>query len=132
MSKYMNEDLHAAICEALNVYDRPVTVIQVLAWLDAHPDQVPGRTITESDLKVMTASIIAYEGPNMEGRIQRHLTHFGVTVVPDPEPTNAEKLEATLLDTFGLLEVLGNQGVHNLAFNLDKAGVKAPGGDDDQ
>ena len=96
-------------------------IVDILAWLDDHPDQVPGRTMKKSDYQeLMDGTSLSYGVGFTDGF---HLA--GGSVVPDPEPTNAERLEATLLDTFGLLETLGNQGVHNLAFNLDKAGVKA-------
>lgn len=53
---------------------------------------------------------------------------LGITIVPDPDPTNAEKIEAILadLDGAGFMTdpVL-------LSRHLDEHGVKAPGGDDD-
>lgn len=101
-------------------------VYAALTWLDSHPDQVPGRTITESEFHE-TADAHRNGGLGWEDLASR----FGITVTPDPEPTNAEKLEAHLLDLLGVVEAIGNTGVHNMAYELDRAGVKAPGGDDE-
>jgi|SRR5699024_5235632 len=91
-----------------------------LQWLDQNPDQVPGRTMTRSDM------VEAFGEEYAEWATSR-LARIGYTIVPDPEPTNAEKLDkimeewpgrATASDpTFG--EYLHNRG------------VKAPGGDDE-
>lgn len=48
---------------------------------------------------------------------------FGITVVPDPEPTNAEKI----IELMGKAPASLNR--RDLAKWLDEAGVKAPGGD---
>ena len=65
------------------------------------------------------------------------LEALGITVVPDPEPTNAEKLEAKL-KAFALevcvsehqLE-LARSSAPELAAWLDEHGVKAPGTNND-
>ena len=90
-----------------------------LQWLDQNRDQAPGRTITESQIAEAFGDEYHYWA-------KRRLSRIGITVVPDPEPTNAEKLDkimeewpgrATASDpTFG--EYLHNRG------------VKAPGGDE--
>lgn len=105
-------------------------VAWALEYLDAHPDQVPGRTITESEYSAAVDAAKRVKGVSLDrlwwqGRA--FLFHAGVKIVADPEPTNAEKLDkimeewpgrATASDpTFG--EYLHNRG------------VKAPGGDDD-
>lgn len=94
-----------------------------LSWLDNNPDQVPGRTITESESKDLfnTARRGLMYWPDA-------LERTCITVIPDPEPTNAEKLEAHLLDLLGVVEAIGNTGVHNMAYELDRAGVTALGG----
>src|SRR5699024_7059341 len=96
-------------------------VAWALEYLDAHPDQVPGRTITESELSEAVENSSAWTDE------RDIISDFGIEVVPDPEPANAAKLDkimeewpgrATASDpTFG--EYLHNRG------------VKAPGGDDD-
>ena len=48
---------------------------------------------------------------------------LGITVVPDPEPTNAEKI----IELMGKAPASLNR--RDLAKWLDEAGVKAPGGD---
>lgn len=97
-------------------------VAWALEYLDAHPDQVPGRTITESGCHDLYHA--AYYGAKA---FRGELEDQGFAFIADPEPTNAEKLDkimeewpgrATASDpTFG--EYLHNRG------------VKAPGGDDD-
>lgn len=97
---------------------------EVLEWLDDHPGQVPGRTITESEFHE-TADAHRNGGLGWEDLARR----FGITVVPDPDPTNAEKLAIYL----GLhdLDALTQAGVAEFAQQLDADGVKAPGGDDE-
>ena len=96
-----------------------------LRWLDEHPDQVPGRTITESEAREAWHRACNEN----DGTIyERFAKAIGITVVPDPEPTNAERLT-------GLIE----NAVHSpawasaeaLADYLDDNGVKALGGDDE-
>ena len=97
-------------------------VTYTLRWLDRNPDQVPGRTITESGCHDLYHA--AYYGAKA---FRGELEDQGFAFIADPEPTNAEKLDkimeewpgrATASDpTFG--EYLHNRG------------VKAPGGDDD-
>ena len=117
------EDLHEPMVNDETFYLTPaerVGALVALQWLDQHPDQVPGRTITESEFKhaarrnQMGDSFGCYEG---------FLDDLGITVVPDPEPTNAEKLELIWADWDPTRE-----GVWEF---FDRRGVKAPGADDD-
>lgn len=86
-----------------------------LRWLDEHPDRAPGRTITESELKDLSHDYYS------SGRsVDAILSRLGVIVVPDPEPTNAEKLEAALRRC----NYAG--GPEYIAQQLDEAGVTAP------
>ena len=98
-----------------------------LAWLDDHPDQAPGRTITESGVtEVFEAS------KSGRGGTRTALVRQGVTVVPDPEPTNAERLVEMIRGNGYDIRHNGNRsGSVALALDLDARGVKAPGGDDD-
>lgn len=90
-----------------------------LQWLDEHPDRVPGRTMTESEMEHKCATYgSAYE---------TGFRQAGGVVIPDPEPTNVEKLKA-VLDAIG--DSTDGYREH-LASRLDDAGVKAPGDDDD-
>lgn len=125
-------DLRQAIFSDLRDRGRPIAVSigDVLEWLDEHPDQVPGRTITESEWSEYVNST---NGKYLAGADL--LEKAGITVVPDPEPTNAEKLEA-LLEGGDINAQWGLRGggvmfARELAHALDEAGVKAPGGDDD-
>lgn len=96
-----------------------------LSWLDDHPDQVPGRTITESKYKKHTQ----YFSISEVGAFNAGLHAAGVSVVPDPEPSNAEKL-ADFLRRHDL-DSITNDGADEFARQLDADGVKAPGGDDE-
>lgn len=111
MSKYI--DL------ADRIYDSDLDVFlseirEVLIWLDRNPDQAPGRTITRSEFnKVMD------EGSSEEDIAAR----LGVTVVPDPELTNAEKLERLWVEW----AKLPSYDDTKFTDYLDAHGVKADG-----
>lgn len=126
MSNYI--DLIGQITERLDVPCGNIRlgIHEALAYLDRYPDQVPGRTITEGESKDLfnTARRGLMYWPDA-------LERTCITVIPDPEPTNAEKLEAHLLDLLGVVEAIGNTGVHNMAYELDRAGVTALGGRDE-
>lgn len=142
-----------------------------LRWLDEHPDQVPGRTITISgndrdDMNCEWAQYRKDYGPTdlvqahknfcagwkaarqygrtmPEGQAKQlgylhqigQISHvdyaelMGITVVPDTEPTNAEKL-ADFLSLYDL-DAITNYGRSEFARMLSNDGVKAPGGDDE-
>lgn len=106
--------------------ERRAGICDALRYLDSHPDQVPGRTITESESKGLFDT--ARRGIN---HWPAALEFTGFTVVPDPEPTNAELIDE-LLAEFAHLNAScgGEQGDHDLAEFLDARGVKA-GGDDE-
>lgn len=91
-------------------------------WLH-NPDQVPERTITASERDSRTALL----SPTEKFGWIKGFEDAGGRVVPDPEPTNAEKLKA-------VLDAIGDSTAgyrEHLASKLDEAGVKAPGGDDE-
>lgn len=115
------EDLHEPIINDetfyMTAFERLGAKI-ALQWLDEHPDQVPGRTMTESEIaKAFGTEYVAWA--------RLCLARIGITVVPDPEPTNAEKI----IELMGKAPASLNR--RDLAKWLDEAGVKAPGGDDD-
>ena len=93
-----------------------------LRWLDEHPDQVPGRTLTRSDM-------VEAFGEEYAGWATHRLARIGYTIVPDPEPepTNAEKLNSL----YG--EWADDPSPTKLALGewLELRGVKAPGASDD-
>lgn len=92
MSKYIDlEDTLLQSCHKAHDYPFVVDVKIVLAWLDNHPDQVPGRTITEGDL-IAAVDETNHEDMNEYQKARALLVHLGHTV-PDPEPTNAELLD---------------------------------------
>lgn len=91
-------------------------VRDTLEWLDRNPDQVPGRTITESELS---------EVARTHESIRDLVSLLGIKVVPDPEPTNAEKLAADLREIWD-----GHQSMNDVAQWLNDNGwVKAPNHD---
>lgn len=62
-----------------------------LIWLDDHPGQVPGRTITQSDFDY------AYElhkGVDGDAHYEGLLRNLGISIIP--EPTEADKLETLI------------------------------------
>ena len=95
-----------------------------LRWLDQNRDQAPGRTITESELRVVAGRLFA-RWPDLGvfmGHLQRELSDLGITHVPNP--TNFDRLE-DLVDQWRK----GPQG-KTLTQYPDEHGVKAPGGDE--
>ena len=103
------------------------SVSMVLAYLDERPDQVPGRTITESEAWDIAGRTFHRWGSveELASHLRGTFRQLGITVVPEPEPTNAEKLE----------QLYSNWSQSNLnpPFGewADSVGVKAPGGDDE-
>lgn len=92
-----------------------------LEWLDEHPDQVPGRTMKKSDYQeLMDGTSLSYRVGFTDGF---HMA--GGSIAPDPEPTNAEKLNSIITEWGGFARDPG------FGEWLDSRGVKAPGGDDE-
>ena len=92
MSKYI--DLIGQITERLDVPCGNIRlgICEALAYLDRHPDQVPGRTITEGDL-IAAVDETNHEDMNEYQKARALLVHLGHTV-PEPKPTNLERLKA--------------------------------------
>lgn len=91
-----------------------------LEWLDDHPDQAPGRTITASEFDEAVESCITEDATVPPHKFAERL---GVVCVPDPEPTDAEKATADL-ETWGI----SRAGALELGPWLAGQGwVKAPG-----
>lgn len=113
-------------------YARPVWITDstevdaTLEWLGAHSDQVPGRTITESEYDRQTIT----QSSNFGNGFDRAMVLFGNGVTPDPEPTNAEKLAKEILASFNRCEFDFESSFEQMAKALDARGVKA-GGDDE-
>lgn len=95
MSKYIDlgprvaEDTRKSLTSACHMVQ-----LEALRWLDEHPDQTPGRTITEADYR--QAMLDATEAEDFD--TERFLQTLGITVVPDPEPTEESKIEKIILD----------------------------------
>lgn len=117
-------DLHDEIADSIH-WD--ATVADTLKWLDEHPDRAPARTITESELIQLWQ--VTVEGRNIDDFAQE-LKDNGITVVPDPEPTNRDRLQGWLVEFAERNASCGGErGDCDLAEFLDAHGVKAPGGD---
>lgn len=95
-----------------------------LRWLDRNPDQVPGLTMPESEMEHKCATYgSAYE---------TGFRQAGGVVIPDPEPTNRDRLQGWLVEFAERNASCGGErGDCDLAEFLDAHGVKAPGGDDE-
>lgn len=127
MSKYIDlaeqivDDSHA---HRQSIFSDDARV--VLRWLDDHADQAPGRTITASEFDEAVESCITEDGTVPPHEFAERL---GVVCVPDPEPSNAEKLETEIKEMFQ--EPSQSFSIaRDLAVKLDAAGwTKAPGGD---
>lgn len=115
-------DLRDEIVEELHLTESEASGVDAaMRWLQMRPGTWPGRTITEQQLIQLWQ--VTVEGRNIDDFAQE-LKDNGITVVPDPEPTNAEQIA----------EIIGKVGSFPswerrlLAEGLDKAGVKAPEG----
>ena len=126
-NKYI--DLAERIWRTDNGRTSYASVGMVLEWLDRHPDQVPGRTITESEFNAAVAMHESNRLTHAE-QVALILRRFGITVVPDPEPTNAEKLRADI-DAFYGQSVAELADGHGLEHFLSKRGWTKAGGDDE-
>lgn len=104
-------------------------VAWALEYLDAHPDQVPGRTITESEYSAAVDAAKRVKGVSLDrlwwqGRV--FLSRAGVKIVADPEPTNAERWQELLAQYKD--EATGLESFGDWA---DRKGLRAPEADDD-
>lgn len=93
-----------------------------LQWLDENRSLTTKKTITESELSDAARSIsTSPEQARFRGEyFRKALDYLGIPVVDDPEPTNAEKLEAALRRC----NYAG--GPEHIAQQLDELGVTAP------
>lgn len=81
MSNYI--DLEPQVSDYYGTFPgqaRRAGICDALRYIDSHPNQVPGRTITESEFQEVVRS---------HKSIRDLVKMLGITVTPDPEPTNA-------------------------------------------
>ncbi|MGJ5724863.1 hypothetical protein ACSBQT_10825 [Brevibacterium sp. H602] len=83
--------------------------------------EAPGRTITES-------RITEAFGPEYMAWARMCLSRIGITVVPDPEPTPRQRLEALIFDKWGDRD--DAQNITDAIVAEFDVSVKAPGGDE--
>lgn len=126
MSKYI--DLAEKLARMHDLH--PGTIRVALGLLDKfaaeHPDQMPGRTMTQT--RFDQAVDIALDSGEFDA--EEFARQLGITVAPEPEPTNAEKLAKEMLTSFNKCEFDFESSFEQLAKALDARGIKAPGGDD--
>lgn len=130
MSNYIN--LIGQITERLDVPCGNIRlgIHEALAYLDRYPDQVPGRTITRSEMRERMAE--SFETQVREIDVEAYTESLGRIVVPDPEPTNAEKLNDLLMEFTHLNAPCGGEVYdHDFGEFLTARGVKAPEADDE-
>lgn len=92
MSKYIDlEDQISDYYDTAPGLARRAGICDALRYLDSHPDQVPGRTLTRTEYRdtLDHAVKISGHGDDWERGFCTGLTVGGTRVVPDPEPTNA-------------------------------------------
>ena len=92
---------------------------------------VPARpTITESELRETIMGGSGFADAIRDG-VTASLSRLGIEVVPDPVPTNAERLAALMYEADEKDHSSVPGGWEHVAEFPDRAGVTAPGGDDD-
>lgn len=119
--KYIDLWRQIAASDDYNSDDRRI-IRETLYWLDVHADRVSGRTITAGEFERAWADSVDQDARK---QYRDFLARLGTTVIPDPEPTNAEQI----IDLMGLAPAHLNR--RELAKWLDARGVKAPGDDDE-
>lgn len=93
------------------------SVTTTLEWLDEHPDQTPGRTITESEFQELMEDVTtSYQVGFTDG-----LYRAGGQIVPDPPKSNAERW-ADFLHSCGA----NDWDAAVLSRRIDEQGIKAP------
>ena len=118
-------DLRDEIVEELHLTESEASGVDAaMRWLQMRPDRAPGQTITEQQLIQLWQ--VTVEGRSIDDFAQE-LKDNGITVVPDPEPTNAERLAEALRQT-NPAHGSDLHDIKGLSEALDKAGVKAPEG----
>lgn len=90
-------------------------IVEILQYLDDHPE-LTGKAITESEH-------VAFKRDVFSGKIpaDKIAAHLDITIVPDPEPTNAERLADVYRSWYG-----GDEVPNSLIQFMDQAGVTAP------
>lgn len=117
MSKYI--DLAAKFSAERDFTSAATVVAAFGSWLDEHPDQAPGRTITQSDFERRTARHSNFYTAGYGDA----LTHHGITIAPDPEPkTEADKL----IDLMVRIDPNGKLDQVEILKAMAEHGVKAP------
>lgn len=80
-------------------------------------------TITQSELTVAEGKLAAACSTE---QAEDFLLALGIAVIPDPEPTNTERLANILVESFNSMEFDLEDSFREIATVLDKNGVTAP------
>lgn len=107
-------------------HERRAGICDALRYLDSHPEHVPGRSMTRSEYSDIVKDAVKTSGydDDWERGFASGLTVGDVKVIPEPEPTNTEKLADDIREVDGG----HNLGAGVLAERLASLGwTKAPG-----
>lgn len=111
----------------LERFQGPITGLDegtyALKWLDEHPEERPKKIVTEKEFEQAIAEI---KELSLRDRYRELLSRFGTTIVPDPVPTNFDRLKLLMIQAQD-----GGMSPDSAAEWLDFNGVKAPGGSDE-
>lgn len=92
-------------------------------YFEVKPEHVPGRAVTESELRRIAEDSAGPGASTVMPYIRSTVDALGITVVPDPEPTNLQLLSRAIRDWEE-----GRGADRVLARHLNALGVKVPGG----
>ena len=93
------------------------------------PSSPATPTITESELRETIMGGSGFADAIRDG-VTASLSRLGIEVVPDPVPTNAERLAALMYEADEKDHSSVPGGWEHVAEFLDRAGVTAPGGEE--
>lgn len=116
----------------VNSPDIRTGIVEALHYLDGHPEVVPSSpakpTITAGEVGRRSHLV---RGGNVETpSLVDFLEALGIEVIPDPVPTNAERLAALMYEADEKDHSSVPGGWEHVAEFLDRAGVTAPGGEE--
>lgn len=94
--------------------------------VDGWAPVVEAPTITESRYARISGVRVAIDDGTFAGTTVTLKEYLGLKVVPDPEPSNAEKLAKEMLESFNRCEFDREPTWEQMASALDARGVKAP------
>lgn len=104
--------------------------LEALKWLDEHPDQVPGRSITRSEMRERMNENFTTKVRSID--VEAYTESLGRIVVPDPEPMPTIEFARDIMrfesgdpDT----KSVPHWAVNMASYLMDAGYVKAPEGE---